>query len=99
MKPPAMVKELKIFQDKVSYIRRFIPDLASITLAFMKLLKKEQRFKWGTLSKKLSKTPADYDKPPYNASPSSQKTVTLYLASSPSTIGALISQEDGAASL
>ena len=31
MKPAAIVKELKSFLGKVSYIRRFIPGLASIT--------------------------------------------------------------------
>ena len=44
MKPPATVKELKNFLGKVSYIRRFIPRLASITSAFGKLLKKGQNF-------------------------------------------------------
>ena len=34
MKPPATMKELKSFLGKVSYIRRFIPGLASITSAF-----------------------------------------------------------------
>ena len=47
MKPSATVKELKSFLGKVSYIRRFIPGLASITLAFARLLKKGQNFKWG----------------------------------------------------
>ena len=44
MKPPATVKELKSFLGKVSYIRRFILDLSSITLGFMRLLKKGQSF-------------------------------------------------------
>lgn len=30
MKPPAIIKELKRFLGKVSYIRRFITSLASI---------------------------------------------------------------------
>ena len=47
MKPPATVKELKSFLGKVSYIKSFISGLASITLAFTKLLKKGQDFKWG----------------------------------------------------
>ena len=34
MKPLATVKELKSFLGKVSYIRRFIPGLTSITTAF-----------------------------------------------------------------
>ena len=47
MRPPTTVKELKNFLGKVSYIRRFIPRLASITSAFTKLLKKGQSFEWG----------------------------------------------------
>ena len=47
MKPSATVKELKSFLGKVSYIRRFIPGLASITAVFARLLKKGQNFEWG----------------------------------------------------
>ena len=47
IRPLATVKELKSFLRKVSYIRRFIPGLASITSAFTKLLKKGQRCEWG----------------------------------------------------
>ena len=46
IRPPAMVKKLKSFLGKVSYIRRFIPGSASITSAFTKLLKKGQNFEW-----------------------------------------------------
>ena len=47
MRPSVTVKELKSFLRKVSYFRRFIPRLASITSAFTKLLRKGQSFKWG----------------------------------------------------
>ena len=40
MRSPATIKELKSFLGKVSYIRRFVPGLASITFAFTKLLGK-----------------------------------------------------------
>ena len=46
MKPPAIVKRLKSLLGKVSYIRRFIPGLASISSAFTKLQKKGQGFEW-----------------------------------------------------
>ena len=49
MKPPATMKELKSFLRKVSYIRRFIPGLASITSTFTRLLKKGQSFEWGEI--------------------------------------------------
>jgi len=44
MKPPGIVKELKSFLGKISYIRRFILGLASITSTFAKLVKKGQNF-------------------------------------------------------
>ena len=47
MRPPVTVKERKSFLGKVSYIRRFILGLASITSAFTKLLRKGQNFEWG----------------------------------------------------
>ena len=43
MRPPITVKELKSFLGKVSYIWRFISELASITSAFTKLLKKRTK--------------------------------------------------------
>ena len=53
MKPPTTVKVLKIFLGKVSYIRRFIPRLPSITSTFMKLLKKDRALGRGACSRKL----------------------------------------------
>lgn len=48
IKPLATIKELKSFLGNVSYIRRFIPSLASITSAFAKFLKKGKSFEWGS---------------------------------------------------
>ena len=47
IRPPVTVKELKSFLGRVSYIRRFILGLASITPTFTNLLKKGQCFEWG----------------------------------------------------
>ena len=47
MKKPTMVKELKSFLRRVSYIKRFVPGLASVTSEFSKLLKKGAKFTWG----------------------------------------------------
>ena len=44
MRRPATVKELKSFLGRVSYIRRFVPGLASITSELSKLLKKGAEF-------------------------------------------------------
>ena len=44
MKKPTTVKELKSFLGRVSYIRRFVPRLASVTTSLSKLLKKGTEF-------------------------------------------------------
>ena len=45
MKPPTTVKELKSFLGKLSYIRRFIPDLVALITAFTPLLKKGRPYR------------------------------------------------------
>ena len=47
MKRPIIVRELKIFLGRVSYIRRFMPGLASITSDLSKLLKNGVEFAQG----------------------------------------------------
>jgi len=46
MKRPTTVKELKSFLGRVSYIRRFMPGLTSVTSGLSKLLKKGAEFTW-----------------------------------------------------
>ena len=44
IKRPTIIRELKSFLRRVSYIRRFVPGLASVTSALSKLLKKGAEF-------------------------------------------------------
>ena len=44
MKRPITIRELKSFLGRVSYIRRFVPGLASVTNGLSKLLKKGVEF-------------------------------------------------------
>ena len=44
MKKPTIVNKLKSFLGRVSYIRRFVPRLASVTTSLSKLLKKVTEF-------------------------------------------------------
>ena len=48
MKRPTTVRELKSFLGRVSYIKRFVPGLASIISDLSKLLKMRAEFTWGT---------------------------------------------------
>ena len=95
-KPPTTVKELKSFLGKVSYIRRFIPRLASISSVFTKLLRKGQSFEWGevqqTAFKRLQRIMMNL--PTMQAS-IHKKPLLLYMAINSYAIGALIAQEDG----
>ena len=52
MKRPTIVRELKSFLGKVSYIKRFVPKLVSVTSDLSKLLKKGAEFGWGLNSRK-----------------------------------------------
>ena len=94
-KPPTTIKELKSFLGKVYYIRRLIPSLASSTSAFTKLLKKGQSFEWGNAQQKaFQKLQQIMIKLPIVQASVRRKPLLFYLASSSSTIGALIAQED-----
>ncbi|XP_075670330.1 uncharacterized protein LOC142640120 [Castanea sativa] len=96
MKPPATVKELKSFLGKVSYIRRFIPGLASITSAFGKLLKKGRNFEWGEVQQAaFNRLQQIMINLPTVQAPVRKKPLLLYLATNQCAMGALITQEDG----
>ena len=91
IRPLATVKELKSFLGKASYIRRFIPGLASITSAFTKLLRKWQSFEWGETQqmtfKRLQQIMMNL---PTVQAPVHRKPLLLYLAANSYAIGALI---------
>ena len=91
MRPPVTVKELKSFLGKVSYIRRFIPGLASITSTFTKLFRKGQSFEWGeaqqTAFRRLQQIMMNL---PTVQAPVHRKPLLLYLAANSYAIGALI---------
>jgi len=48
MEKPTTIRELKSFLGRVSYIKRFVPGLTSVTSGLSKLLKKGVEFTWGT---------------------------------------------------
>ena len=45
MKPPITLTQLKSFLGRLSYIRQFIPGLATLTTVFTPLLKKGKPFR------------------------------------------------------
>ena len=95
MKPPTNVKQLKSFMGRLSYIRRFIPGLASLTFSFSHLLKKNVPLVWSQECQKAFETLKQImSKLPTVCAPVMGKPLKLYLASNNQAIGALIAQDD-----
>jgi hypothetical protein len=91
MKPPTNVKQLKSFLGRLSYIRRFIPGLASLTSSFSHLLKKNVPFVCSQECQKAFETLKQImSKLPTVCAPVMGKPLKLYLASNNQAIGALI---------
>jgi hypothetical protein len=82
MKPPTTHKELKSFLGKLSYIRRFIPSLTTITSTFAPLLKKGVPFRWSLeCQQAFEKVQEIMSKLPTVCAPIFGKPLRLYLAS------------------
>ena len=95
MRRPTTVRELKSFIGKVSYIRRFVPGLASVTTGLSKLLKKGTEFTWGTEQQKaFQRIQYIMNQLPTLQVPVRGRLLLLYLASNSQAIGALLAQED-----
>ena len=95
LSPLRTVNQLQSLQGKANFLRRFIANYVEITKGFMHLLKKEVPFYWDeraqrsfeVLKKTLSFAPL-LSPPDYN------KDFILYLATSESTIGMVLVEED-----
>ena len=46
LNPPSSKKGVQTFFGKINFVRRFVPDYASIVKSIDSLLKKDQRFEW-----------------------------------------------------
>uniref|UniRef100_A0A2N9HKP8 Uncharacterized protein n=1 Tax=Fagus sylvatica TaxID=28930 RepID=A0A2N9HKP8_FAGSY len=95
MKAPTSHKELKSFLGRLSYIRRFIPGLAAVTVVFAPLMKKGVPFVWSTACQQaFEKIQAIMTKLPTVCAPVPGRPLRLYLASNSEAIGGLVAQED-----
>ena len=95
MKRPTTVRELKSFLGRVSYIRRFVLGLASVTTGLSKLLKKGTEFTWGTEQQEaFQRIQQIMNHLPTLQAPVREQPLLLYLASNSHAIEALLAQED-----
>ncbi|XP_039130916.1 LOW QUALITY PROTEIN: uncharacterized protein LOC120267326 [Dioscorea cayenensis subsp. rotundata] len=98
MPPPQTLKQLRSFQGRLAYIRRFISNLSGRCKPFSKLVKKNTPFKWDAECQKAFEDIKQYLlNPPVLAAPISGKPLILYTAALEGSLGAMLAQnnEDG----
>ena len=94
MRRPTMVRELKSFLRRVSYINRFVPGLASFINGLFKLLKKGVEFVWRTEQQEaFQKIQQIMNHLPTLQAPVCGRPMLLYLASNSQAIRALLTQK------
>ena len=94
-KAPTSHKKLKIFLERLSYIKRFIPSLAAVMAVFTPLMKKRVPFVWSTACQQaFEKIQTIMTKLPTVCALVTGRPLRLYLASNGEAIGALVAQED-----
>ncbi|XP_024630434.2 uncharacterized protein [Medicago truncatula] len=96
-KAPSTKKELQSLLGKINFLRRFISNLSGKTQAFSPLLrlKKDDVFKWEPEHQKAFNEIKSYLVNPPVLSPLLKgRRMKLYIATSDSTIGSMLAQED-----
>ncbi|XP_058221013.1 uncharacterized protein LOC131331161 [Rhododendron vialii] len=95
MPPPQNLKELKGLQGRLTYIRRFISNLAGRCLPFSRLMKKGIPFEWDqSCQNAFDSIKAYLMKPSVLMSPTKGKSLLLYIAALDCSLGALLAQHN-----
>ena len=93
--PPRSLRQLQSLQGKSNFLRRFIVNYAKITKGFMRLLKQDTPFVWDETAQLVFEELKKYLLPaPLLRPPDYSRDFILYLATSESTIGVVLVQED-----
>ena len=95
MPPPTNLKELKSLQGKLAYIRRFIFNLSGRIQPLSRLMNKRAPFVWDEQCQEgLDSIKRYLVNPPILAAPVKGRPLILYIATQPSSIGALLAQHN-----
>ncbi|CAL2257562.1 unnamed protein product [Prunus armeniaca] len=93
--PPRSPKELKSFIGRLSYIRRFIPGLATTMSMFTPLLKKGKPYEWSKeCQEAYQQVQQLITKLPTMRAPILGLPLKFYLTATNATVGALLAQDD-----
>ncbi|XP_020081530.1 uncharacterized protein LOC109705200 [Ananas comosus] len=95
MPPPKNLKQLRSFQGRLAYIRRFISNLSGRVKPFSKLVKKDAPFVWDTECQTAFEGIKEYVmSPPVLAALIHGKPLILYTAALDGSLGALLAQNN-----
>lgn len=97
LKSPSTKKQLPSLLGKINFLRRFISNLSGKTKVFLPLLKikKESDFHWGHEQQEAFNAIKGYlTKPHILLPPSRDKSMSLYIVTSDTTIGSMLAQDD-----
>ncbi|NAU33237.1 hypothetical protein EE082_27575, partial [Klebsiella pneumoniae] len=95
MKPPRSLTQLRSFQGRLAFLRRFISNLAGRCQPFAILAKKDTRFVWDERCQEAFESIKRYlTSPPVLAAPIPGKPLILYTAALDESLGALLAQEN-----
>ncbi|GAA0170895.1 hypothetical protein LIER_25057 [Lithospermum erythrorhizon] len=92
---PHNIHELKSLKGNLTYLRRFISNLAGKCQPFSKLIKKDTMFRWDAECFAAFQKVKEYlMSPPVLAAPIQGKLLILYVVAQEQSVGALLAQEN-----
>ncbi|XP_020688552.2 uncharacterized protein LOC110103982 [Dendrobium catenatum] len=95
LKPPKSLTQLRSFQGKLAFLRRFISNLYGRCHPFSALVKKDARFHWDDSCQEAFESINCYlTNPPLLAAPIPCRSLILYTTALDESLGALLAQEN-----
>ena len=93
MPPPKSLTQLRSFQGRLAYLRRFISNLSGLCQPFAALAKKDSRFHWDEGCQRAFENIKQYlMSPPILVAPVPGRPLILYTAALEESLGALLAQ-------
>jgi hypothetical protein len=95
LNPPTSRKGVQYFFGKINFVRRFVPDYATIVKPINKLLKKDKKFEWTPdIQKSFTEIKHAITTALVLVSPDFDKEFILYSFSSDETIASILTQKN-----
>jgi hypothetical protein len=95
LNPPTSKKGVQSFFEKINFMRRFIPDYASIVKLINLLLKKEKRFEWTIdTQEEFNNIKGEITIAPFLISPNFQRYLIIYSFATKTVVASVLTQKN-----